>query len=124
VEERIANRRALGLPMEKEEILQRKASGEDFESILQDMQARLPAEIDETAKEVSFETLMSMSRGMYLVEAPAGCGKLVTGGYDSKKIEQIVTPTHHYTKTDGIRLEHRDDIRRVQPRGHGPDEDE
>jgi hypothetical protein len=112
-QERIAARRALGLPMEKEEILQRKADGESFESILRDLHNRLPS-VAEPVEETPFETLMSMSRGMYMAGAPAGCGKLITGGYNSKKIESIVTPAH--------RAYHENGTRRVKAKGCGPDE--
>jgi hypothetical protein len=114
VEERIAHRRVLGLPMLEEEMRQRRADGESFESVLKDMRDRLPAVVDEVEEDVPFEKLMSMNRGLYLTGAPAGRGKLVSGGYGPAKIESIVTPSHTAYHENGTR--------RVQPRGFGPDE--
>jgi hypothetical protein len=43
---------------------------------------------------------LTMSRGMYLTDAPQGCGKLVSGGYDSNKVA-LISDTHQIEEECG-----------------------
>jgi len=56
----------------------------------------------------------SMSRGSFILQAPAGRGLLVTGGYDSDKIDEV----------DTYREPNEGGGHRVRPAGNGPDSDD
>jgi hypothetical protein len=58
---------------------------------------------------------LTMSRGLFLTDAPQGLGKLVSGGYDSNKAALI---------NDVCQTEEDCGGRRVRPKGHGPDAEE
>jgi hypothetical protein len=75
------------------------------------------------------KTLTAAAQAGYLTDAPRGKGKLVTGGYDSKKIDTIVgireaestrfsNPNEH---ADERGIEDEGDKRQVHPEGHGPE---
>jgi hypothetical protein len=72
----------------------------------------LPTQAKRFNKKLS-EAGLGMSRGMYLPGAPSGKGLLVTGGYDSEKIELVA----------GFQDEKDSSIRRVAPAGNGSDEE-
>lgn len=53
---------------------------------------------------------LPMDKGMFLTDAPAGCGKLTSGGYDNEKVAQV---------SDAQVVKEIIGGRRAAPKGHG-----
>jgi hypothetical protein len=61
------------------------------------------------------ESNFSVNRGLYLTDAPAGKGLLITGGWSSSQIESVTAA--HDASAGGPDA----NARRCRPRGNGPD---
>jgi hypothetical protein len=83
-------------------------------------------QLEETLKSGQFPTVLSRLRykpgkGLFLKNAPRGLGKIETGGYDTAKINTVVTEQE---RAKGGKSIFRAPAKSFRPEGHGPDSTE
>jgi hypothetical protein len=96
----LAGDHKLALSLFEQHESQQEMAEYDREVVREKRRAAKPAKHNRSCRKNACLCGLTMSRGLFLTDAPKGCGKLVSGGYGSSKVSLVSDAHQSETETE------------------------